>query len=108
MTDTATAAPAAGVIALDIHICAQRRSYRVTFTGPDAEAHALAFLAARTSTHAFAEIDSEPIDFSDGAYPLLHDFLYPVCEHGLSADLCYGPQHYYFDEEEQARGMFNS
>jgi hypothetical protein len=100
-----TAANAPADIALDIHICDQRRSFRVTFTGPDAEAHALAFLAPRCSTHATHEIENEPID-SD-AFPLLYAYLYPECEHGMSLSNCYGPQHYYFDEEEQARGMLN-
>ena len=27
-------------------------------------------------------------------WPLLMEALYPTCEHGLSAQLCYGPGHY--------------
>jgi hypothetical protein len=30
---------------------------------------------------------------------------YATCEHGLSADLCEGPQHYPYDAEEIAGGM---
>lgn len=92
-------------IALEIHICDQRRSYLVTFEGPRAEDRALAFIDARWTTHAVHEIEDTPID---ERYGRLLDQLYPTCEHGLSASNCYGPQHYYFDEEEQARGLLNS
>jgi hypothetical protein len=85
------------VAVLDIHICDQRRSYKATFA---TEAQALTFLKARTSTHAFRELEggSIPITWSD-----LYDFLYPLCEHNLPGD-CYGPQHYYVTDEERAAG----
>jgi hypothetical protein len=91
-------------IVLDIHICDQRRSYRTVFAGPDANAMALAFCRSRSATHAFHEVEAEPLDPTTDLYA----FLYPVCEHGMPQSSCYGPQHYYFDEEEQARGHFNS
>jgi hypothetical protein len=93
-------------IALDIHICDQRRSYKVKFEGdgPVVEARALEFVQARWSTHAIHELAAEPIP---PEYGQLFDLLYPTCEHGLDLSNCYGPQHYYFDEEEQARGMLN-
>ncbi len=50
------------------------------------------------------ELEDEPIPYSNRR---LLDLLYPTCEHGLEMSNCYGPQHYYFDEEEQARGMRN-
>lgn len=103
MTATLTAAEAPA-IALEIAICDQRRSYRVTFTGPNAEDMALAFCEARKSTHAPREIEDKLID---ERYGRLIDWLYPRCPHGLSESNCYGPQHYYFDEEEQAMGMRN-
>jgi hypothetical protein len=34
----------------------------------------------------------------------LLDFLYPSCEHGLSADLCMGPNHYPTADQERAMG----
>jgi hypothetical protein len=94
-------------VKLEIHICEDRRSYFVTWegNGADVEARIIAFLKARSSTHAYYELESEPFDFA--TYPALEAFLYPSCEHGLSLSNCYGPQHYYFDEEEQARGMRN-
>lgn len=92
-------------ITLLMHVCAQRRAYRVTFeAGPHAEDLALAFVQARLSTHAVSEIEEHPID---ERYGRLLDELYPTCTHGLDASNCYGPQHYYYDEEEQARGMLN-
>lgn len=103
---TANTAAHAPTVVLDIHVCAQRRTFRVTFEGPNAEAMAIAFCTVRESTHAVWEVDTAPIDYS--LFPLLSDYLHPTCEHGLSASNCYGPQHYYFDEEEQARGYFNS
>lgn len=76
--------------------------WTVRFEGPDAEAWALAYVTARWSTHAVYELPEEP--FSYQAYPLLADKLYPLCEHGLSADLCEGPDHYMTRDQEMARG----
>lgn len=92
-------------ITLRIDKCEARSSYRVTFEGRNAESMALTFLAARTSTHAFSEIEYSPVS---PLYAKLLAYLYPACEHGLSLSNCCGPQHYYFDEEEQARGYRNS
>jgi hypothetical protein len=89
--------------ALEVHVCAARRSYVARFSTED---QAVTFIKERSSTHAFHEIETEPFDYEGN--PALYDMLYPTCEHGLSASDCYGPQHYYFDEEEQARGMHNS
>jgi hypothetical protein len=91
-------------ITLEMHICDQRRSYNVTFEGDAAEQMAISYVKARWSTHAIYEIESNPIDQQ---YTQLLDLLYPTCEHGLSQSNCYGSQHYYFDEEEQARGFRN-
>lgn len=92
------------MITLEIQICNQRRSYVATFEGNNAETTALAFLATRSATHAFHEMEDFPIE---SQYTQLLDYLYPTCEHGLSLSNCNGPQHYYYDEEEQARGMRN-
>jgi hypothetical protein len=86
---------------LEIHICAERRGYRATFATED---QAIAFLSRKTSTHAFWEIEGQPVP---ATWTRLLGFLYPTCEHGLSESNCYGPQHYYFDEDEQASGMLN-
>lgn len=89
MTDTAT---------LLIHICAARRAYRVTFS---TEAQAIAFLQQRSATHAFEEVDGGSVP---ATWLALIDYLYPLCEHYLSADLCYGPNHYMSAEQEEAMG----
>jgi hypothetical protein len=85
-----------------IHICAARRAYRVTFS---TEAQAIAFLSARTSTHNWDEI---PDVFWPGSgsvpstWRALLDYLYPMCEHGLSESNCYGPNHYMTAAQEEA------
>lgn len=33
-----------------------------------------------------------------------HDSIFALCEHGMAADLCDGPQHYPFDKDEIAGG----
>lgn len=93
-------------IALEVHICKDRRSYLVTFEGdgPDVEARAVEFVQARSATHAVHERKQDPIP---QRYGTLLDLLYPTCPHGMDEANCYGPQHYYYDEEEQARGMRN-
>lgn len=90
------------MITLEIHICDQRRSYTARFS---TEQQALDFLAPRGMTHAVHEVEAHPLDYA--TCPRLLEFLYPACEHGLSASNCYGPQHYEYDDEEQARGMRN-
>lgn len=62
----------------------------VRFYGPDAEDHALAFLARRDAY----EVRELPLD---PAFDRLHAALYPLCEHGMSLDLCAGPGHYPMD-----------
>ncbi|MDG4826005.1 hypothetical protein O7635_29500 [Asanoa sp. WMMD1127] len=83
------------MIALEIHICDQRRSYTARFATED---QALTFLTVRGMTHAFHEIKAEPVDWA--AFPRLYDYLYPECEHGMRGD-CYGPQHYYMTDDER-------
>ncbi len=81
-----------------MHICAARRGYRVTWTGrpEDVTKRVIEFLDARKSTHAWDVLEL-PAVMGD-----LTAWLYPECEHGLSLDNCYGPQHYYMDDEERA------
>ena len=97
-------------ITLHIHVCDQRRGYRVTFEGPDAEDRAIAFLKDRSSTGRYAvghqfgnhnwwEDDDDPIDEQ---YTRLIDFLYPLCEHQMSADNCHGPDHFMSADQERA------
>lgn len=91
-------------ITLDVHICDQRRSYLVIFEGPKAESMALAFIDSRDNNHVFSEVREAPLLLT--LYPRLADCLYPTCPHGLSADLCEGPQHYgYDDDERRAYGL---
>lgn len=112
-----TAATAAATqIRVEIHICDERRSYFVTFEGPDADDRAVAFMEDRMPGGAYATgtygnhaffIDEvpDPDGLVYGNFPKVIDFLYPTCEHGLSASLCMGPQHYPSYEQEM-RGEF--
>lgn len=75
-------------ILLEAHICDQRRSYLVGFAS---EAQALIWASAHMKTHAIHELEERPIP---SRYDALLDWLYPTCEHGLSADNCYGFDHY--------------
>lgn len=79
-------------VSLEVHVCDQRRAYLATFATED---QALAFIEHRGMTHAVCEVQAKP--FSYAAFPRLYDLLYPTCEHGLSASLCEGPQHYPMD-----------
>jgi hypothetical protein len=82
------------MIALEIHICDQRRSYVARFSTEDQD---LAFAQAREHTHATYELEKEPVPQH---WTRLLEYLYPTCLHGLSESNCYGPQHYYYDEED--------
>jgi hypothetical protein len=75
-------------------------SYRVTFTGRDAQAWALAYMTARPDYY-FNEVPCAPVSrkFRD-----VLTRLYPTCEHGMSLDLCEGPGHYMSRDQEMARG----
>ncbi len=87
-----------------IHVCQARRAYRATFSTAQ---QAISFLEARKSTHNFEEIrglhgeglGSIPAEWTD-----LLEYVYPTCEHGMSADLCYGPGHYMSNAQERAMG----
>jgi hypothetical protein len=87
---------------LHVHICSERRGYNVTFSTED---QAIAFLAPKSSTHAWWELTPEDASGVAGSVPAswvkLLDFLYPLCEHGMAGD-CYGPNHFMTAEQEQA------
>ena len=80
-----------------LHICAARRGYQVTWTGrpEDVTKRVIAFLEPKSSTHAWDVLDLSP-ELTE-----LSAWLFPECEHGLSLSNCYGPQHYYMDDEER-------
>lgn len=89
-------------LALEVHICAERRSYKAVFTGPDADAQAARFIEGRSSTHAFffwVEQGQEYPDVELEAFPLVTAILLPICEHGMSGILCAGPMHYPSDDQ---------
>lgn len=76
-------------VKLEVHICNQRRSYYPTFVR---EIDAISFINRFTDmNHAFYEPQDSDIPES---WATLLDILYPTCEHGLSASLCMGSNHY--------------
>lgn len=90
---------AAWIIEVEVHICDQRRSYKATFEGPDAEQHVLDFARTRESTHVVRPWDDETFPWSECSR--LFDYWNPICEHQLSARLCYGPDHYPSSDQER-------
>lgn len=107
------------MIALEVHLIDERRSYVAKFA---TDAQAISFIKARephgprraekyllgqpVGGHVFYVADPDNTEGWDAA-PQTTAYLFPECKHGLSQANCYGPQHYYFDEEEQARGLHN-
>lgn len=85
-------------LALQVHVCARRFFYKVTFTGPNADARAAAFIEGRSSTCAFELWDDET---DMVLFPLTAEALWPTCEHGLSLALCAGPGHYPMEDEDR-------
>ncbi|QZE10483.1 hypothetical protein SEA_SCOOBYDOOBYDOO_137 [Mycobacterium phage ScoobyDoobyDoo] len=77
------------------------RTFPVRFYGEAAEDNALAFVARRSDL-TFFEDDSDPANRIGDEFTRLLSAIYPLCEHGMSADLCEGPQHYPYDDEERA------
>lgn len=77
-------------IALTATCCPTGVTFTATFTGPDADRIAAAWIRSRRN-YAFstADLDLEPEEF-----PETLDTLFPTCEHGLSESLCAGPGHY--------------
>ena len=74
------------MITFDVIRCTDNHTYRVTFATDE---QAFAYLRPLGATHAWFLTD-ELAEVSD----TMADFLWPSCEHGLSAWLCAGPMHY--------------
>ena len=85
-------------VVIRMHVCAERRAYTVRWDGKpkDVTGRVIAFLDARSKTHAWDVIDMPAV------LKELDAWLNPECEHGMSMSNCYGPQHYYMDDEERA------
>lgn len=94
----------AATITLRVYAPRTNREFPVKFYGESAEDNALAYVA-RNGANYVEEYEDNPVG---SEFTRLLDALYPLCEHGMSLSLCNGPQHYWYDEEEQARGLYNS
>lgn len=107
----ATGTPADEPFKLEMHICDQRRSYIVEFYR---ECDVIAFIRRREEAnetlrangvfgggYAWFPVEESPIPEQ---WDALYHLLFPMCEHRMSADLCWGPNHYPTADEERARG----
>jgi hypothetical protein len=106
MTERLIMTSAMQAITLVAHHCANRHTYLVHFEGSAAETTALRFIQERATTHSIVEPYEDDANvpeeqrYVDGLlYPRLYAELHPLCEHGMSLSLCYGPSHYASDEE---------
>ncbi|HVK25193.1 MAG TPA: hypothetical protein VM677_27875 [Actinokineospora sp.] len=85
------AADPGDAIVLEVSLCSDRRSMRVSFAS---EAQAVTYIERHSSTRAFHDWNPDAPTVDPERHPRLSDLLYPTCDHGLSASNCYGPGHY--------------
>lgn len=84
------AADAGDAIVLEVALCADRRSIRVSFASEDL---ALTYIDAHTG-RAYSDWSPDYPTIDAERHPRLWDRLNPTCDHGMSAWLCEGPGHY--------------
>lgn len=83
----------------------QANGARARKVGFSTEAQALTYLRRFSGTHHISEAaadDQERYAPMPTSWTLVQDLVYPMCEHGLSLDLCHGPQHYMSADQERA------
>lgn len=78
---------------------------------PEADAAAAAFFKRACAwprpdgeKYHVATLDLEGTDNPAPIGEALSDYFFPTCEHGMSADLCSGPEHFMTREQEMAMG----
>lgn len=84
------------MVKFEVHICRDRRSYVAAFSTED---QAIDFYNRKSATHAMWPVAEE----LPASWTRLYAIMNPTCEHGLSANLCYGPMHYMSAAEEFAQ-----
>jgi hypothetical protein len=92
-------------LVLTVHLCKERRDINVTvYPGPGADAAAADYVNRRSSYVACSVNDEDGWEIGIDAvlWPLLADAVYPICEHGMSAQSCYGPGHFPSAEWERS------
>lgn len=71
--------------------CATHQAYNVTFCD---DKQASDWLEAKRSTHAIEITEGTEADPNWDHFPLTIGTLFPLCEHGLLLQRCWGPGHY--------------
>lgn len=92
-------------ICFEVMACDGSSCWEVVFEGPDAEARALAYWEAHSSSFALHEVISRP--FSYTTFPRMAAKVNPICHHGMSAHPCMDPvgeHHFGTRDQEMARG----
>ncbi len=79
---------------ITVHVCRERRTYRMVVENEQA---AVAFIERKSSTCAFDAEGDIPAEWA-----ALTEALWPTCEHGMSRDSCYGPDHFMSAAQEAA------
>jgi hypothetical protein len=83
----------------------ESRARRVGFsTEPQALAYLRRFVGAAHVYEAAVDNHDKGSSYADipQDWTLVWDLVHPLCEHGLSLDLCHGPQHYMSADQERA------
>lgn len=91
-----------------IFLYSQANGARARLVGFSTEAQLLAYVTPRRRTHHVWEAAADDKDDRYAPMPVAwaaaQDLLYPTCEHGLSLELCHGPDHYMSADQERAMG----
>lgn len=73
---------------------------------PEADKAAAEFFKRATAYHGYRDYHTACVDeqASSALGEALAEFFFPTCEHGMSAALCMGPDHYPTRQQEMERG----
>jgi hypothetical protein len=73
---------------------------------PEADKAAAAFFKRATEYRGYRDYHTASVDeeASTALGEAMAEIFYPTCEHGMSADLCMGPDHYPTREQEMQMG----
>lgn len=105
--EAATETTAAELVAYLTKDCGWGAWIKVTVADtPEADAAAAAWFRRATEYHGYRDYHTATVDeaASTALGTAMAEFLFPTCEHGMSAALCMGPDHYPSREQEMQMG----